>query len=223
MLADNPLPKAGAVLERLGAFAGRRLLQPETRGFLEAVLGPVDGDADAALARLAGLSQAGARMLEPMLAATVAPTQITSSPARNVIPRACQVTCDCRVLPGQDRAEVEREVRAALGALEYELDWGECTGGSRSALGTPLWDAIAAFVAGIEPAAAVAPILLAGFTDSHYLRESFGTIAYGFFPMRAMDPQLVSSLIHSADERIHVADLELGTRFMVHVARELLS
>ena len=27
-----------------------------------------------------------------------------------------------------------------------------------------------------------------GFTDSHYLREAFGTVAYGFFPMRAWMP-----------------------------------
>ena len=35
-----------------------------------------------------------------------------------------------------------------------------------------------------EPEAAVAPICVAGFTDSHWLREAFGTVAYGFFPLR---------------------------------------
>ena len=33
------------------------------------------------------------------------------------------------------------------------------------------------------------------------MRDAFGTVAYGFFPMRAMDPQLAARLIHSADER----------------------
>jgi acetylornithine deacetylase/succinyl-diaminopimelate desuccinylase-like protein len=36
-----------------------------------------------------------------------------------------------------------------------------------------------------------------------------------------MDAELASRLIHSADERIAVADLELGTRFLLHVVRTL--
>jgi acetylornithine deacetylase/succinyl-diaminopimelate desuccinylase-like protein len=36
-----------------------------------------------------------------------------------------------------------------------------------------------------------------------------------------MDSELASRLVHSADERVAVDDLELGTRFLVHVARTL--
>ena len=90
-------------------------------------------------------------------------------------------------------------------------------------LETPLWRAIEAFVAAEEPRAGLVPVLLAGFTDSHFLRETFGTIAYGFFPLRAMAAELAALLVHSADERAAVDDLELGTRFLAHVARELLS
>jgi acetylornithine deacetylase/succinyl-diaminopimelate desuccinylase-like protein len=38
-----------------------------------------------------------------------------------------------------------------------------------------------------------------------------------------MDPETAASLVHSADERIAVDDLELGTRFLVRIARELQS
>ena len=44
---------------------------------------------------------------------------------------------------------------------------------------------------------------------------------YGFFPLRAMDTQLAASLVHSADERIAVDDLELGVDFFRHVATTL--
>src|SRR5207237_765984 len=71
----------------------------------------------------------------------------------------------------------------------------------------------------LDPEAAVVPICVAGFTDSHWLRESFGTVVYGFFPMRTMDARLASRLIHSADERAHVKDLELGVECFRHVAR----
>jgi acetylornithine deacetylase/succinyl-diaminopimelate desuccinylase-like protein len=87
---------------------------------------------------------------------------------------------------------------------------------------TPLWDAVASFVAGLEPGAVAAPVMVAGFTDSHWLREAFGTVAYGFFPMRTMDPELAARLVHSADERAHVDDLELGARFLREAAQTVL-
>ena len=76
---------------------------------------------------------------------------------------------------------------------------------------------------GLEPGAVAAPVMVAGFTDSHWLREAFGTVAYGFFPMRAMDPELAARLDHSADERVHVDDLELGARFLREAAQTVLA
>jgi acetylornithine deacetylase/succinyl-diaminopimelate desuccinylase-like protein len=65
-------------------------------------------------------------------------------------------------------------------------------------------------------------VACAGFTDSHFLREGFGTVAYGFFPLKAMEAELATKLIHSADERIAIDDLELGVSMLRHTARELL-
>ena len=67
----------------------------------------------------------------------------------------------------------------------------------------------------------MAPICVAGFTDSHWLREAFGTVAYGFFPVKSMDPDLAARLVHSADERADVDDLELGSRFLRHAAQAI--
>ena len=101
-------------------------------------------------------------------------------------------------------------VRAAIGPGDYELEWYERDGGTRSPMDTPLWSVLERWVGEIEPGARLAPIACAGFTDSHWLRQSFGTVAYGFFPMKAMSGELASRLVHSADERIAVDDLELG-------------
>jgi acetylornithine deacetylase/succinyl-diaminopimelate desuccinylase-like protein len=46
-------------------------------------------------------------------------------------------------------------------------------------------------------------------------------VAYGFFPTR-MHAATRWSLMHSADERVAVDDMELGARFLVHAAVELL-
>ncbi|MDW8338637.1 MAG: peptidase M20, partial [Thermoleophilia bacterium] len=96
-------------------------------------------------------------------------------------------------------------------------------GGTRSALDTPLWRALAEFTAGIEPGATLVPIACPGFTDSHYLREAFGTVAYGFFPIKAMASELAVTLVHSANERIAIDDLELGVEMLRFAARRLLS
>jgi acetylornithine deacetylase/succinyl-diaminopimelate desuccinylase-like protein len=151
----------------------------------------------------------------------MSPTMIVASQKRNVIPARCDVTVDCRILPGHTQAEVERQIRGLLGDADYELEWIEAQGGSRSPIETPLWDVVESFVAEVEPEATVVPFLLSGFTDSHWMREAFGTVAYGFFPMRTMEPELAARLIHSADERIEVEDLELGVRFLRHAAVEV--
>jgi acetylornithine deacetylase/succinyl-diaminopimelate desuccinylase-like protein len=158
---------------------------------------------------------------EPMLATTVSPTMIEASKKRNVVPAVCDVVCDCRLLPGETQADAERLIRTCLGEDSYELAWLEGHGGTRSPLETRLWTAIEEFVAAEEPGARVAPVICPGFTDSHWVREAFGTVAYGFFPMRSMGTEVAARLVHSADERIAVDDLELGTRFLLHAVRTL--
>ena len=78
------------------------------------------------------------------------------------------------------------------------------------------------YVGELEPGARLAPLACAGFTDSHWLREAFGTVAYGFFPMRTMSAQLAARLIHSADERVPVDDLELGVEALRYAATRLV-
>jgi len=138
-----------------------------------------------------------------------------------VIPGVCEVTVDCRLLPGQEQADAERAVRRCLDGGDYELEWLLHQGGTRSSLETPLWEAVESFVEEIEPGARLAPICVAGFTDSHWLREAYGTVAYGFFPLKAMPADIAARLIHSADERVAVDDLELGVRFLRHVAQAI--
>jgi acetylornithine deacetylase/succinyl-diaminopimelate desuccinylase-like protein len=218
-IADNALVKAARLLARLDGFADRPRLLPETKALL-AVLGttPNAHEVEEALAGMEPLVRA---LVEPMLAFTVSPTMVDASHQRNVVPAECEVVCDCRLLPGQSQEEVERLLRERLGEDSYDLEWIEAVGGTRSPPGTPLWEAVETFVQTEEPGARVAPIVLPGFTDSHWMRDTFGTVAYGFFPMRSMDPELAARLVHSADERIPVDDLELGTRFLLHAARTL--
>jgi acetylornithine deacetylase/succinyl-diaminopimelate desuccinylase-like protein len=219
-IADNALTKAAPLIERIATYRPELRLDEETDALVQVLAGR-RLEAEEALDFARRHDPFAAETLEPLLSLTLSPTMISASERRNVIPSTCEVVVDCRLLPGQTQEEVEPVLREVLGEGDYDLEWIEGRGGTRSSLQTPLWDAVAGFVAEADPEAAVVPICVAGFTDSHWLRESFGTVVYGFFPSRAMDPQLAARLIHSADERAHVDDLELGVECFRHVARSV--
>jgi acetylornithine deacetylase/succinyl-diaminopimelate desuccinylase-like protein len=220
-IADNALVKSARYLEALGAYEPPRELIPEAEGLLEAVLREVP-PLDDALERARALHPMLPALVEPLLAFTLSPTMIDASHARNVVPAVCEITVDCRLLPETTPAEVEPLIRAALGDGSYDLEFLEAVGGTRSPLETPLWHALERFTEAIEPGARLAPMACPGFTDSHYLRQAFGTVAYGFFPLRDMATEEATKLVHSANERIPVADLELGVDMLRFVAHSLL-
>jgi acetylornithine deacetylase/succinyl-diaminopimelate desuccinylase-like protein len=216
-IADNALVKAAPLIERLGEFRAEPEVGPEVEALLQTILGEVPPIEQ--VVELAEQFHPGvAEMVEPLLSTTVSPTMIRASDKRNVIPGACQITVDCRLLPGRAPSDVDSLIRSTLGDGDYDLEWGEPYGGTRSPLKTPLWDAVSSWVESSEPGAKAVPICVAGFTDSHWVRQKFGTVAYGFFPIRAMDPELAARLIHSADERAAVEDIELGLDFLRHAA-----
>jgi acetylornithine deacetylase/succinyl-diaminopimelate desuccinylase-like protein len=218
-IADNALIKAARLIERLAELELEPQLGPETTPLLAAIAGRDGIEPRDALARAAEIDPLAAELLAPLLSMTLSPTMIQASRKRNVIPALCEVTVDCRLLPGQTPAEAEAIVRDALGPGDYDYEVVEAQGGTRSPLDTPLWEAVSRFVEGIEPGAAAVPMCVPGFTDSHWVREAFGTVAYGFFPARALDAETSARLVHSADERVPVEDLELGVEFFRYAAR----
>jgi acetylornithine deacetylase/succinyl-diaminopimelate desuccinylase-like protein len=218
-IADNALVKAAGLIAKLGAYRPEARLMPETEGFFRALTGEVP-DAAHALDAARAAGPLAVELVEPLLSLTISPTMAHASDKRNVIPALCDVTVDVRLLPGQTPAEAEQLLREVLGPGDYDLVNTERQGGTRSEIGGPLWEAVESFVAAEEPDAAAATVCCAGFTDSHWVRDAFGTVAYGFFPSR-MDPEVSSRLIHSHDERVPVDDLELGLRWLLHAARSV--
>ena len=77
---------------------------------------------------------------------------ISASEQRNVIPSTCEVVVDCRLLPGQTQEEVEPILREVLGEGDYDFEWIEGRGGTRSPFEGPLWDAVQGWVAESSPA-----------------------------------------------------------------------
>ena len=220
-IADNALVKAAPLITAIGNYRPERHLIPEVEALLETVGGERPTSPDDVLDRARAVAPLLAELVEPLLSMTLSPTMASASPKRNVVPAVCEITVDSRLLPGTTPAEQQEVVRTLLGEGDYEIEVLEAHGGTRSPMDTPLWRAVESWVESVDPGARPAPVCVAGFTDSHWFREAFGSVAYGFFPSRVMKIETASRLIHSADERVPVEDLELGVSFLRHAAQTI--
>jgi acetylornithine deacetylase/succinyl-diaminopimelate desuccinylase-like protein len=219
-IADNALVKAAEVIRLISEYEPEQRYGPETEALMRELAGGELPPVEEAVERAAQVHPLAAAALEPLLSLTMAPTMVSASLKRNVIPAVCELVVDRRLQPGQTVEEAEAVLRSIIpDGIDYEYELMEHQGGTRSPLETPLWEACDSFVQESDPGARTLPLCVAGFTDSHWVREAYGAVAYGFFPMRTMDVELATRLIHSADERAHAADLELGTEFLRHAAR----
>jgi acetylornithine deacetylase/succinyl-diaminopimelate desuccinylase-like protein len=223
-IAENALTKMGPILD---AFAGGRPAitpTPEPEALLESLGVGSDGDLAGGLGRLEEKEPRLAALVEPIFGITFSPTMIRASEKINVIPARAQLKVDCRVPPGLGEDDVRRRVEELLGTDGYTLEFDERVMGNRSPIDTPLMANIRDFLNREDPGAAVAPVVLPGFTDSRWFREAFpDCVAYGFFPQRKMDAFQAGPLVHGADERIPVEDLGLAARFFAELAPKVLS
>jgi acetylornithine deacetylase/succinyl-diaminopimelate desuccinylase-like protein len=163
-----------------------------------------------------------ALIVEPMLGVTLAPTRVHASEKINVIPSVAEIGVDCRVPPGLGEEDALKRIHEVLGEGEYEIEFSEKVMGNQSPIESPLMEVIRRWVASVEPDARVVPTILQGFSDSRTFRHAFpDLVAYGFFPRRAMTLYEAAPLIHSADERIPVADLGAAADFFTYAAKEI--
>jgi acetylornithine deacetylase/succinyl-diaminopimelate desuccinylase-like protein len=229
-LGDNALLKLAPALLRL---AEQPPLQPTPEGvaFLSILLGEdlegVDGaELEGAVERLRALSEPlTAYVAEPMLRVTMVPTKAAASEKENVIPSRAEVLVDCRVPPGGGAAEAQGALEQLLGPLAdgLEVEFTERVSGNSSPAASPLAEAIAASLAGLDPDAALVPIVMSGFSDSHWFRKAFGAATvYGFCPQRELGLFEAAPLIHAPDERAAVADVELAATFYAELSRRVL-
>jgi acetylornithine deacetylase/succinyl-diaminopimelate desuccinylase-like protein len=223
-LAANAVPRLATLIGRIAAHRPPRTVLPVVRRMLEQLGADPDGDLDAAAAHVARQHESLGEELPSLLALTLAPTRLTGSSARNVMPARATVDVDCRLLPGQTRKDLERELRTALGDdLPYELAYPEpLAGGTVSDVDTPLYDACSSFLAEHDPHAVLLPAVNAGFVDSYFMRNGWGTVCHGFWPTRATPLDVMQSTVHNRDERIHVDDIGYATRFLRHAARTVV-
>jgi acetylornithine deacetylase/succinyl-diaminopimelate desuccinylase-like protein len=222
-IGDNALLRLVPILARLGQEP-RLAAEPEALELLAALgVAPADaGDGDAE-AEQAALREAVERvrasspviadyLLEPMMSVTMSPTVISASRKENVIPSVAEVLLDTRAPPERGEPEVRAEIERVLGP-DVEIEFTIEVVGNRSPPRTELREAIDRWLERVDPGAETVPIVMPGFSDSHWFRKAFGAVAYGFWPRNGMPFDELEPLIHGADERTSASDMELSAGF----------
>jgi acetylornithine deacetylase/succinyl-diaminopimelate desuccinylase-like protein len=223
-LGANAVPLLARLIPRLGDGMPDPRPAPHAVAMLRALLGRDEPDLVRALAEADALLPGLGDSTRALMGSTMAPTMLDASNKRNVMPARATVEVDIRILPGTTHQEVEATVRGALGDdIPYELSWPEAmVAASSSPVDGVVPAAIAAFLEADGDPATLLPTLCTGFTDSNFLRAAGGTHAYGFSPFRATPEDVLEAGYHNANERVHVDDLLLSTRFHLDLARRVL-
>ena len=226
-------PHRGGAMARLGealvALDRARLpvhLTAATRMMLEGIRDAVGGpqaellqrvlDPDRAEAALAELGPEGARF-DPLLHNTVNATMVEGGLKINVIPSEIHLDLDCRLLPGQTRDDLYRELRAVLGDDATLEPLRDNPALPEPELG-PFFDELCAILREADPSGTPIPYLVSGGTDARHFAR-LGIRCYGFLPHNFPPGTDYEKHMHDADERVPVSALEFGTATVTEALR----
>ena len=221
---DNALLKLAPVLAALADQPESFELTEAPTAFLRS-LGADPANPSQALARIEAEHPALRTLLEPMFGVTLTPTMTSASTKINVIPSRAQLRIDCRVPPGLGEDAVRRRVDQVLGRVagEMTVEFTEQVIGNASPVQSELMAAIGEWISEKDAGARTVPVILPGFSDSRWFRDAFPEcVAYGFFPQRHQPMLEAEPLMHNADERIDLRDLEFATGFYRDIIARLL-
>jgi acetylornithine deacetylase/succinyl-diaminopimelate desuccinylase-like protein len=216
---DNALVPLADAVARLGREGSAVVISDEWRRFVEAwdpepdlASALVDPDRiDDAIEALALDDLGMGRWAHACTHLTVSPNTLRGGVKANVVPDRAVAEIDIRLLPGQDRADLDDHFRKVLGpsAEEIEIHEIESTPAGGSAPAGPLWEAIGDALEVMAGHRRMVPTMIPVATDARFFRRH-GTVAFG---MALFDDRLrfgdLLSMFHGNDERVSEASLAL--------------
>ncbi|HIO63290.1 MAG TPA: M20/M25/M40 family metallo-hydrolase, partial [Dehalococcoidia bacterium] len=158
-------------------------------------------------------------VINAMLRDTVTVTSVQSGAGMNVAPDSASARLDVRLLPTTEKSEFLRKLKSVLGDDSILIESAEPPPkiGS-SAMDSEFYETLARVIYRRVPQSIVTPIQTPAGTDSRFFRQK-GAQAYGLLP--AVLTQADLDTMHGVDERISIANLELGTRIIYETLLEL--
>ena len=200
---------------------------PEVQEFFSRVAGLMPPDESVGyddLARSLDDAQFRARFVvdrqwAAMVRTTFAVTMLRGSEKSNVIPPEATAYIDCRMLAGDEPAEIVAWIRAVIADEHVEVSIArEPKIPNLSPPDTELYKAMADALQRRAPGVVVAPMILVAFTDNWVFRRC-GLHGYGFSPFVIDDAEL--QRIHGNDERISLENLREGVRVHTEMLRDI--
>jgi acetylornithine deacetylase/succinyl-diaminopimelate desuccinylase-like protein len=223
---NNPIVRLSTGLAKLGTHNFEVTFNPATRGYFEAqshLVAPAvaadmqavlaDPHDEAAVERLWSVNPGW----NGMLRTTCVVTEISGGHAQNALPQHARANVNCRILPGVPIEDVQREITAALGDEKITVNPTGEPGMQYPPppLSPAIMDPVRKIAAEIWPGVAVVPTMSTGATDGRYLNAA-GTPTYG---LSGMFHDAEGSHAHGLDERIRVASLLNGRRFLYEIVK----
>ena len=238
--ADNAIARMNRVLSKLAGFRGEAQLVPAVSGFIAEIakedptlkepltrILKCPQQSDEALSELEKKAPTIADEIRPRLRMTVTPTMISGGMKENVIPSECTAVFDCRMLPGQSTSQTQTLIRELLSDVDFDklsFEVIQAQEPSESPMKTPLYATISSVLSEFQPGCGVAPLLMAGGTDSRFFRKR-GAICYGFHPLRSETRfgEKATKREHGIDERISVENLVFGASVLYETIKRFLT
>ena len=224
MLGDNAVVKMAEVIKSLADYQPRVVLTPEVKRLVQAIaelegFGDEisEGNVDQVIQRVKDKNFAG--YLTAITRMTVSTNFVHGGVKTNIVPDNCEADVDIRVLPGQDKDYVVKEIGQITGDIEMEIN--QYTTPTFSTSDSESYRLIADTLKEFVGDALVLPAISSGGTDSRLLREA-GIPSYGIGMITLnLDPAMRQS-VHGRDEKIDIESLRLKSDFLVKLARRYL-
>lgn len=155
-----------------------------------------------------------------LMRTTCIATLLEGGHAENALPQMARATVNCRMLPGESAADVEKTLRSVVADENVKISPVEPAKPSEpSPLSPEVMKPIEAITASMWPGVPVVPLMGTGATDSLYFRQA-GIAAYG---VSGIFHEADDNREHGRDERIGVKEYYDGLEFLYRLVKSLTS
>ncbi len=223
---DNPIYRLADALRRLAQFEFPPRLNAVTRAYFERMAATeTPAIAEAIKALLAGRTDADA--LAPLtgrpdynaqIRTTCVATMLEAGHAENALPQTARAIVNCRLLPDEPVAEVERTLTRVIADEKVAImAKGMAVLSPPSAPNPEVMQTVARLRTEIWPGVPVIPTMSGGYTDSRWLRNA-GIPAYGVSGLFS-DPG--NNGVHGRNERVAAKALFDSKAFLYRLVKDL--
>ncbi|MDQ6707327.1 MAG: M20/M25/M40 family metallo-hydrolase [Acidobacteriota bacterium] len=155
-----------------------------------------------------------------LMRTTCVATQLEGGHAENALPQTARAVVNCRILPGESPAEVQRTIVGVLADGKVSVTpMQPAKPSDPSPLSPAIMRPIESITASMWPGVPVVPMMSTGATDSLYLRRA-GVAAYG---VSGLFEDVDDVRMHGKDERIGVREFFEGQEFLYRLIQALAS